>query len=64
MNVDSVRELYKSDSTARAFFDHAATRRRNRSETSVERTMQNLENNGTTVSRADIIDVVQESPRS
>ena len=59
MNVEAIRDLYNSNSTARAFFDHAAKRSRNRSETTVERTIQNLSDNGTTISRADVVKFFQ-----
>ena len=55
MDSDALEQLYSENTTAQAFFDHAARRRRTRWETTVERTMENLANDGHDVTRADIV---------
>ena len=48
MDPQPFRDLYESDSTAKAFFDNFARRRRSRWETPVVRTVANLRNDGNT----------------
>ena len=55
VDTEQLTKLYADNTTAQAFFDHAATRKRNRWETSVERTIDNLTNAGHDVSRGDIV---------
>ena len=56
MDPQPFRDLYESDSTARAFFNNFARRRRSRWETPVVRTVANLRNDGNIdISSANII---------
>lgn len=55
MEKEKVRDLYKSNQTAKIFFDHMSSRQRNQSETKVDRIIKILENEKQTPSRGDII---------
>lgn len=54
-NIDAIRQLYKQDAVARAFFDHAARRERDQSETKVDRILVLLQAEGQAFLRRDII---------
>ncbi len=58
-NVDQLRELYQSDAAARAFLDHCAQRRRNQDETTVDRALANLNQDGGTFARADLVRILK-----
>lgn len=58
-NVDQLRELYQSDVVARAFLDHCARRQRNQTETTVDRALANLNQDGGTLARADLVRVMK-----
>ena len=55
MDKEELQELYETDDTASAFFDHIATRKRNQSETKVKRILKLLMDEGTEVSRGNMI---------
>ncbi len=55
MDPAPFQQLYASDATAKSFFDNFARRRRARWETSVQRTLVNLQADGQNVSRGDIV---------
>ncbi|MEZ6058509.1 MAG: hypothetical protein R3C01_17545 [Planctomycetaceae bacterium] len=55
VDVSQLKQLYTDNPTAQAFFDHAAQRRRNRWETTVERTIQNLTDEDSAPTRADVV---------
>ncbi|MBW3599256.1 MAG: winged helix-turn-helix domain-containing protein [Planctomycetes bacterium] len=59
MDVEKLKELYASDTAAQRFLDHAAGRQRNQSETTVDRALQILRNDGHHVTRQEIISVFQ-----
>jgi hypothetical protein len=54
-----LRELAEADGIARAFFEYAASRERNRTETPVDRILSMVEQNGPEVSRGDLIRVLR-----
>lgn len=54
-NIDLLRQLYQQSSVARAFFDHAARRERDQSETKVDRILVLLRAEGHTFPRREII---------
>src|SRR5260370_14989961 len=56
-NVDMLRQLYKQNPVAKAFFDHAARRERDQSETKVDRILVRLKRDGNEFSRREIIDL-------
>lgn len=58
-DVDRLRQLYQSDETARAFLDHCAQRQRNQTETTIDRSLNNLKQLGGTFTRADLIRVLK-----
>lgn len=58
-DVDQLRQLYQSDAAARAFLDHCAQRRRNQTETTVDRALANLNREGGAFARADIVRVLK-----
>jgi hypothetical protein len=56
VNVKGLRELYKTDSEAKAMFDHLASRERDRRETTVDRLRWNLnQGGGDPISRGQIV---------
>jgi len=55
--IEQLRQLRKSNGAARAFFDYAASRERNRTETPIDRVLSILEQNGNEVGRSDLIHV-------
>jgi regulator of replication initiation timing len=59
MDVEKLKELYASDTAAQCFLDHAASRQRNQSETTVDRALQILRNDGHHVTRQKFISVLQ-----
>jgi hypothetical protein len=59
VNIEGLRELYKSNLIASSFLDHAAQRERDRGETSVERAQTILRDEGTEASRGQIVDFYQ-----
>lgn len=56
-NIDMLRQLYKQNLVAKAFFDHAARRERDQSETKVDRTLIVLKADGHDFRRREIIDL-------
>jgi len=54
-NIDALRQLYNESSAAKAFFDHAARRERDQSETKVDRILVRLSAEGHSFPRRDII---------
>ena len=56
-NLAGIKELYKRNSIARDFLDHAAQRERDRTETTAERTISILADAGRKISRGDAIDL-------
>jgi len=58
-NVDELRQLYQSEPAARAFLDHCAQRQRNQTETTVDRALANLNQNGAAFVRADLVRVLK-----
>jgi len=54
-NIEHLRQLYQQNPVARAFFDHAAKRERDQSETKVDRIMVRLRAEGHVFQRRDII---------
>lgn len=54
-NIDMLRQLYRQNPVAQAFFDHAARRERDQSETKVDRVLILLRAEGHTFPRRDII---------
>jgi hypothetical protein len=60
VNIEGLRSLYKLNSIASAFLDHAAQRERDRAETTVERAQSILANEGTEASRGEVVDLFQQ----
>ena len=58
VDLDALRELYDSDSDARALFDLLASRQRNRVKTSVDRLQMALANAGHDLARSDLIRIM------
>src|SRR5260370_22385663 len=56
-NIDTLRQLYKQSPVARAFFDNAARRERDQSETKVDRILVLLRAEGHEFRRREIIDL-------
>jgi len=56
-NIDGLRQLYKQNPVAKAFFDHAARRERDQSETKVDRVLVRLKADGNEFHRREIIDL-------
>jgi hypothetical protein len=56
-NVDALRQLYNQNRVAKAFFDHAARRERDQSETKVDRILILLKANGNPFQRREIIEL-------
>src|SRR5260370_41167916 len=56
-NIDALRQLYNQSSVAKAFFDHAARRERDQSETKVARILVRLKRDGNEFQRREIIDL-------
>jgi len=56
-DVDALRQLYKDNPVARAFFNHAARRERDQSETKVDRILVRLRADGHNFRRREIIDL-------
>jgi hypothetical protein len=56
-NIDTLRQLYNDSPVARAFFDHAARRERDQSETKVDRILVRLRADGHEFRRREIIDL-------
>lgn len=56
-NIDTLRQLYANSPAAKAFFDHAARRERDQSETKVDRILVRLKAEGHEFRRRDIIDL-------
>lgn len=59
MNEEELKELYANSAIATAFLDHMAARRRNQSETKVDRVLTVLSNEGFEFTRGDIVDLLQ-----
>src|ERR1700684_1592424 len=59
VDKDGLRKLYRTDSTAKAVFDHLAGRQRNFTETPVDRLMQNISSEGLDVSRSALTAVLK-----
>jgi hypothetical protein len=58
-DIEKLKRLYNSDTTAQRFLEHAASRQRNQSETNVDRALQILRNDGHDVTRQQIISMFQ-----
>jgi hypothetical protein len=56
-NIDTLRQIYRQSSVAKAFLDHAARRERDQSETKVDRILVLLRADGHEFRRRDIIDL-------
>ncbi len=56
-NIEMLRQLYRQSPVARTFFDHAARRERDQSETKVDRILIRLRADGHAFPRRDIIDL-------
>jgi hypothetical protein len=56
-NVDALRQLYNQSRVAKAFFDHAARRERDQSETKVDRILVRLKADGNEFHRREIIEL-------
>ena len=56
-NIDTLRQIYRQSPVAKAFFDHAARRERDQSETKVDRILVLLRAEGHEFRRRDIIDL-------
>src|SRR5271155_5564273 len=56
-NIDTLRQLYNDSPVAKAFFDHAARRERDQSETKVDRILVRLRAEGHEFRRREIIDL-------
>ncbi len=56
-NIDTLRQLYRDNPAAKAFFDHAARRERDQSETKVDRILVRLRADGHEFRRHEIIDL-------
>jgi len=56
IDIDRLKELYQHNATARIILDQAARRRRNQTETKVDRILSLLKEEGHEISRGDIID--------
>jgi hypothetical protein len=54
-----LRKLYKQSASARAIFDHFASRQRDWGETTVDRIQANVEKAGTVLSRAEVVTVLR-----
>jgi hypothetical protein len=59
INRMELQEAYAQSNVVRAVMDHFASRERNRRTTTVERLLSNLANDGTKLSRGDVIRVLQ-----
>ncbi len=55
-NIDTLRQLYRQSPVAKAFFDHAARRERDQSETKVDRILVLLRAEGNEFRRSEIIE--------
>jgi len=60
VDVSKLKWLYSNNSTARAFLDHAASRQKNSTETSVDRALAVLIQEGHDLSRGQIIEMFRE----
>jgi hypothetical protein len=60
VNVSKLRELYAKSAAARAILDHFAKRERDWHATGVDRLQSVVASEGTPISRADVIQVLQE----
>ncbi len=58
--IENLRELYSRSKVARAFFDHAARRERDQSETKVDRILTLLQAEGNLFSRSEMIALFKE----
>jgi len=56
-NLEGIKDLYKRNATARDFLDHAAQRERDRTDTTVDRTITILADAGRKISRGDAIEL-------
>src|SRR5215469_15638704 len=56
-NIDALRQLYRENPVAKAFFDHAAKRERDQSETKVDRIIVRLKADGHEFRRREIIEL-------
>jgi hypothetical protein len=56
-NIDALRQLYMDSPVARAFFEHAARRERDQSETKVDRILVRLRADGHECRRREVIDL-------
>jgi hypothetical protein len=59
-DIEKLKQLYRTDKVAQFFLEHAAGRQRNQSETTVDRAIQILRNDGNDVSRQQLISTFQQ----
>ena len=59
INRLELQQVYGQSNAAKAMLDHFASRERNRRTTTIERLLSNLANDGTKLSRGDVIKVLQ-----
>ncbi len=59
VNIKELQMYYNGSSTAKALLDHFASRERNRRETTVDRLYTKLTTDGVSLSRGDVIKVLQ-----
>lgn len=64
VDVEALRRLYGSSSSARAVFDYLAQRRKNSFETTVERLQANLTYRGSGIPRSEILEVLRALDRA
>jgi hypothetical protein len=64
VDKDGLRKLYRTDGTAKAVFDHLARRQRNKTETPVDRLMQNISGEGFDISRPALTAVLKALERA
>ncbi len=57
MNIEGLKELYQSDETAKALFDHMGARKRNQSETRLERILTLLREENPSIKKSALIAV-------
>jgi hypothetical protein len=59
VDVQALRNLYKSNDSARAIFEYLASREKNRSTTTVDRLLTVLASVGSSLARGDVIDTLR-----
>lgn len=59
-DISEIKKLYNKDECAKAILDHASSRTKNSSKTSVDRLTWKISRNGANFSRRDVIDVLKQ----